>query len=72
MSFPTAQFGELSLGNMPTTRAQSTRMSQASRDTAGAESDSDDDRPEAPSQLIYVDRDLSPGARESFRRSFCA
>jgi hypothetical protein len=70
MSFPTAQFGELSLGNMPTTRAQSTRMSQASRDTAGAESDSDDDRPEAPSQLIYVDRDLSPGAKERLERAF--
>jgi hypothetical protein len=70
MSFPTDQFGKLTLGNMPTTRAQSSRMSQATRGTDEPDSDSEDDSPKAPSQLIYVDRDLSPGAKERLERAF--
>ena len=78
MSFPTAKFSKLSIGKMPTTRAQSSRMSQSGQDTAEYEGSSDEgdapeepeEEPEAPSNLVYDRGDLSPGTRERLEAAF--
>jgi hypothetical protein len=80
MSPPTSKFSKLSIGKMPTTRGQSSRISQAEPDTSDSEdsvSDSENEtepEPETPSKLIYDKRELSPAAiarlNEAFRGRF--
>lgn len=74
MSLPTAKFSELSIGKMPTTRAQSSRLSQSGHETADYDDSSDEadttERPEAPSNLLYDQRDLSPGTKERLDAAF--
>lgn len=68
MSFPTDKFSKLSLGTMPTTRSQGL-LSQSGRDAA-EDDNSESEMPEAPSRLIYDQRDLSPGAQERLMAAF--
>jgi hypothetical protein len=67
MSFPTAKLSQLSIGNMPTTRAQSSQMSQAGQDIAEDESSSSEAW--AP-DIKYDQENLSPGAKERLEAAF--
>src|SRR5271169_5615232 len=68
MSLPTAKFSKLSIGKMPTTRAQSSRLFQDPAEEDN--SDSDTELIEAPSKLSYDRRDLSPAANKRLDAAF--
>jgi hypothetical protein len=67
MSLPTAKLSQLSIGNMPTTRAQSSQMSQTGHDIT--EEDSSSSEAGAP-DITYDQGQLSPGAKERLEAAF--
>jgi hypothetical protein len=76
MSLPTSKFSKLSLGKMPITRAQGSKISQADPDTSDSDdsvSDSENEiepEPETPSKLTYDKRELSPAAIDRLHEAF--
>lgn len=67
MSLPTAKLGQLSIGNMPTTRAQSSQIPQTGQDIADDDSSSSE---AGISEITYDRRELSPGAKDRFEAAF--
>ena len=76
MSLPTAKLGQLSLGKMPTTRAQSSQLSQIGQDIAENDSSGSDvdasaaaSETEAP-EIMYDKRELSQSASDRLEAAF--
>jgi hypothetical protein len=78
MSLPTAKLSQLSLGKMPTTRAQSSQISQTGQDLAEDESSDSEagasggaSEAETP-EILYDKRELSQGASDRLEAAFDA
>lgn len=73
---PTSEFSKLSIGKMPTTSAQSSRIPQVDPDTSdsgeylSSSEDEPEPEPEAPSRLTYDKRDLSLAAIDRLHEAF--